>query len=141
MNISAKNSPDDDALARMRTELKELLSQSPGAREVLLHLASLERTLKVLGLGAFESLPSHVLKRIATQLDGVLPQPITPGLAEIQARIAKALALHEKAPPAATAVAKTSAPPAPYFSDDKLQVSEATHTEFQRVLEAQERKF
>jgi hypothetical protein len=141
MSISAKNTSDDDALARMRTELKELLSQSAGARDVLLHLASLERTLKVLGLGTFESLPSHVLKRTATQLDGVLPQPVTPGLAEIRARIAKTLALLEQIPPSAAAVVKAPAPPPTYFSDDKLQVSEATHTEFQRVLEAQERKF
>lgn len=141
MNHPEKTLQDDEALQRMRNELKDLLSLSPGAREVLLPLVSLERALKVLGMAAFESLPSHVLKRAATQLDGILPQPVSQGLAEIQARVAKAIAAHEAPPaPAAAAAAVKPAPPPTYFSDDKLQVSETTHTDFMRVFEAAQRK-
>lgn len=137
MNHPEKTSQDDESLQRMRTELKNLLNLSAGARDVLQHLAGLERALKTLGLGAFEGLPSHVLKRTATQLENVLPQPLTPGIAEIQTRIAKALAAHERAQsaPAATPVQQTV-----YYSDDKLQVSETTHTDFMRVFEAAQRK-
>ncbi len=121
----------------MRTELKDLLSLSPGAREVLLHLVGLERALRVLGMAAFDSLPSHVLKRTVTQLEGVLPQPVTQGLAEIRTRLTKVIAAHD-APPAPAPAVK---PPQPiYFSDDKLQVSETTHTDFMRVFEAAQRK-
>lgn len=137
MNNPEKTSQDDEALQRMRTELKDLLSVSPGAREVLLHLVGLERALKVLGMAAFDSLPSHVLKRTATQLEGVLPQPVTQGLAEIRTRLAKAIAAHEAPPPAPAA--KPSPQPI-YFSDDKLQVSETTHTDFMRVFEAAQGK-
>lgn len=139
MNNPQKMSQDDESLQRMRSELKELLSHSPGAREVLLHLAGLERALKTLGIAAFEGLPSHVLKRTATQLESVLPQPVGQGIAEIQERIAKVLKAHGQAslPASKPAVA----PPAPYFSDDKLQVSETTHTDFMRVLEATQGKY
>jgi hypothetical protein len=136
-----ENAPqDDEALQRMRNELRDLLSLSPGAREVLLPLVSLERALKVLGMAAFESLPSHVLKRAATQLEGILPQPVSQGLAEIRSRMAKAIAVHEAPPAPVPAPAAKPAPPPTYFSDDKLQVSETTHTDFMRVFEAAQRK-
>jgi hypothetical protein len=139
MNHPQKVSQDDECLQRMRSELKELLGRSPGAREVLLHLAGLERALKTLGNGAFEGLPSHVLKRTATQLESVLSQPVGAGMAEIQARIAKVLKAHEQA--SLPAAKPAAAAPAPYFSDDKLQVSETTHTDFMRVLEATKDKY
>ncbi len=139
MNNPEKSSPDDELLQRMRGELRSLLNQTPSAREVLQHLAGLERTLKTLGLGAFEGLPSHVLKRTATQLDGVLPQPISPGIAEIRTRIAKALAAHERVQSAPAPAPKPVQQPV-YFSDDKLQVSETTHTDFMRVFEAAQSK-
>ncbi|MEQ1804496.1 MAG: hypothetical protein ABL900_03885 [Burkholderiaceae bacterium] len=137
MNHPEKASQDDESLLRMRTELKDLLNLSAGARDVLQHLAGLERALKTLGLGAFEGLPSHVLKRTAAQLENVLPQPVPAGIAEIRTRIAKALAAHERAQ---SAPAVKPAPPPIYFSDDKLQVSETTHTDFMRVFEAAQSK-
>ncbi len=137
MNHPEKTLQDDEALQRMRSELKDLLNLSAGARDVLQHLAGLERALKTLGLGAFEGLPSHVLKRTAAQLENVLPQPVPAGIAEIRARIAKTLAAHERvqSAPAAKPVQQTI-----YFSDDKLQVSETTHTDFMRVFEAAQGK-
>lgn len=137
MNKPKKVSQADDSLQRMRTELQQLLNLSPGAREVLSHLAGLERALKSLGIAAFDSLPSHVLKRAATQLESVLPQPMGQGISELRTRIAKALPAHEQV---VVPDVKPNQPP-PYFSDDKLQVSEATVTEFMRVLEASQRKF
>ena len=138
MNRTEKMPQVDDSLQRMRSELHGLLSLSPGAREVLPHLAGVERALKSLGAAAFDSLPSFVLKRAAMQLESVLPEPVGPGIADLRARLAKALAAHEQA----SAPTAAAAPPPPtYISNDKLQVSEATITEFMRVVEASQRSF
>jgi trans-aconitate methyltransferase len=87
----------------------------------------------------------------------VLPQPCGPGITELRARLAKALtalgqsqaamvkeASAQPAPktptPASTSQAQ-QAPRPPLYSEAALQVSEATVTEFNRVVEASERKF
>ena len=141
MNKTEKMSPVDDSVQRMRSELHGLLSLSPGAREVLPHLAGVERALKALGAAAFDSLPSFVLKRGAMQLESVLPEPVGPGIADLRARLAKALAAHEQASASAAAAPASAAAPPTYISNDKLQVSEATITEFMRVVEASQRSF
>ena len=129
----------------MRTELRDLLGRSPSARDVLPHLAGVERALKALGAAAFESLPSYVLKRAATQLESVLPEPVGPGIADLRARLANALAVQDAVQAHAVLPAVLPAvPPAQLpasFSNDQLQVSEATVTEFDRVVEASQRRF
>ena len=149
MDKPEKTSQADDALQRIRTELRDLLGRSPSARDVLSHLAGVERALKTLGIAAFESLPSYVLKRAMTQLESVLPDPVGPGIADLRARLARALAGHDavQAPaglPAAVPTAPPVVPPAHQpasFSNDQLQVSEATVTEFDRVVAASQRRF
>jgi hypothetical protein len=142
----------DETLPRMRGELKELLGRTQGAREVLAHLAAVERALKTVGLTALESLPTLVLKRAASQLESVLPQPCGPGITELRERLAKVLADLEQRTQAAAASSPPVAPAAPaapaavvqraaFFNDASLQVSEATVTEFNRVVEASERRF
>ena len=129
----------------MRTELRDLLGRSPSARDVLSHLAGVERALKALGAAAFESLPSYVLKRAATQLESVLPEPVGPGIADLRARLTNALAVQDAVQAHAVLPAVLPAvPPAQLpasFSNDQLQVSEATVTEFDRVVEASQRRF
>ncbi len=136
-----KTSQTDDALQRMRTELRDLLGRSPSARDVLSHLAAVERALKALGAAAFESLPSYVLKRAVTQLESVLPEPVGPGIADLRARLIRAVAGHDavQVPAVPPAVPPTQQPAS--FSNDQLQVSEATVTEFDRVVEASQRRF
>ena len=143
MNRTEKMLQVDDSVQRTRSELHGLLSLSPGARDVLPHLAGVERALKALGAAAFDSLPSFVLKRAAMQLESVLPEPVGPGIADLRARLAKALVAHEQASASAAAAAApaAAAPPPTYISNDKLQVSEATITEFMRVVEASQRSF
>lgn len=148
MNQTDAPAATDEMLLRMRGELKELLGRTQSAREVLAHLAGVERALKTLGAAAFESLPTLVLKRAASQLESVLPQPCGPGITELRARLAKVLAALEQtqamAAPATLMQAAPAAPPAQrpvLFSDHAMQVSEATVTEFNRVVEASERRF
>lgn len=146
MNQTETPAPADETLLRMRGELKELLGRTQGARDVLVHLAGVERALKALGMPAFDSLPTLVLRRAASQLESVLAQPVGPGIAELRARLAKALAAQEQAQAAAAQAAAAPAPAAPVtprpalYSEGALQVSEATVTEFDRVVEASQRR-
>ena len=58
----------------MGASLGKLLDQARGAREVLPHLAALERSLKQRGASVLEQVPMHWLGRICSQLSS-LPLP------------------------------------------------------------------
>ena len=58
----------------MAKSLKELLDRVRGAREVLPHLAALERGLIERGTSAIQRIPPHWLPKICTQLSS-LPLP------------------------------------------------------------------
>ena len=136
MDKLAKRPNPDEAVLRMRSELKELLSRSPGAREVLPHLAGLDQALKTLGLAAFDALPPRVLKRALTQLQCVLPPSPGKGIAEFRSRLAASLAKQEPV----NVAHRQPAPPASFLTDDALQVSETSESDFMRVVEAAKSK-
>ena len=121
---------------RMRTELKELLNRCPGAREVLPHLAGVERALKTQGLAAFDSLPPRVLGRAAAQLESVLAEPVSAGIAELRSRIGTALKDQERKEQAAS----RRAAPSSFLVDEKLQVSEGRVSDFMAVMEESKRR-
>jgi hypothetical protein len=125
----------DAAVQRMRSELKELLGRCPGAREVLPHLAGVEHALKTQGLSAFDTLPPRILQRACAQLESVLAEPASAGLAELRSRIGVALMAHEEREQAAA----RRAAPSSFLVDEKLQVSESSVSDFMRVLEATQR--
>ena len=133
----------DESLKRIRNELKELLNRSPGAREVLPHLAVLEHALKSHGVDALDGLPPRVLTRATTQLLGVLSEPLSEGMTELRAWLSRALLAREEdaaAPPAPPAPVR----PARRSSDvtvDNVDVTESSLSDFMRVVEAEERKF
>lgn len=129
--------PGADATQGMRDALKELFGRTRGSREVLPHLAGVEHALKMQGLAAFDTLPQRVLKRAATQLQSVLPDPVSEGLADLRSRLSKALSAHEEARVAIVRPAR----PSDFLTDEKLQVSESSVSDFMRVVEAAERKF
>ncbi len=66
--------PPDLAGRRMAAALGRLLDKARGAREVLPHLAALERGLKQDGKVAIDRIPEHWLGRITSQLSS-LPLP------------------------------------------------------------------
>ena len=68
-----------DGVARLKGRLMaqslgQLLDRAPGARDVLPHLAALERALLEAGVSAINRVPAHWLHRICTQLSS-LPLP------------------------------------------------------------------
>jgi hypothetical protein len=127
----------DESLKRIRNELKELLNRSPGAREVLPHLAVLEHALKSHGVDALDGLPPRVLTRATTQLLGVLSEPLSEGMTELRAWLSRALLAREEdaAEPVKQARRSTD------VTVDHVDVSESSLSDFMRVVEAEERKF
>jgi hypothetical protein len=141
MTQTTPEKPGADATAqRMRDELKELFNRTRGSREVLPHLAGVEHALKTQGLAGLDSLPARVVKRAATQLQSVMPEPASEGLAELRRRLSKSLAAHEAHEEARVAIVRP-ARPSGFLTDDRLQVSESSVSDFMRVVEAAERKF
>ena len=127
----------DESLKRIRTELKELLNRTPGAREVLPHLAVLENALKSHGLDALDGLPPQVLTRATTQLLGVLSAPLSESMSELRTWIARALSAREEPPAAPVQHTRRSTD----VTIDHVDVSESSLSDFMRVVEAEERKF
>ena len=75
----------------MAQSLGRLLDRAPGAREVLPHLAALERGLLDRGAGAVAQVPPHWLQRICSQLSS-LPMPEQdPPLHDLMQRLLGAL--------------------------------------------------
>ena len=76
----------------MAQSLGLLLDRAPGAREVLPHLAALERGLLERGAGAIALVPRHWLQRICSQLSS-LPMPEQdPPLQDLMQRLLQAVA-------------------------------------------------
>lgn len=119
----------------IRQELKELFNRCPGSREVLPHLAGVEHAIKTHGLAAFEKLPQRVLQRASGQLESVVTEPVSAGIAELRSRIGVALKHFEKIEQAAS----RRAAPSSFLVDEKLQVSEGSHSDFMAAVEEAKR--
>lgn len=96
--------PADRLRSRLMADaLGQLLDRVAGSRDVLLHLAALERSLRRQGLAAVESASERSLERICAQL-GSLPQVgEDPALHDLLDRLHHALELrhaerHENVP-------------------------------------------
>jgi hypothetical protein len=126
----------EKAVHRMRDELKDLLDRHKASRRSLPYLAGLEHALKTKGVAAFDGMTERVLARALQQLDGVLTEPVGPGLAELRSRIVMAQTTCEQIEAAAAKNAGTSS----FFTDHKLQVSEASVSDFMRVVAESEDK-
>ena len=126
----------------MHLALAALLNTVPSSRHVLQHLAVVEQALKQRGLGGLESLPDAVLSKARTQLIS-LPfesqlQPHQEALAQLLAQLVELLHFSVDLPEATRAQgapAQTDQFLSSFLTDDKIEVSEATHTDFQRMLD------
>jgi hypothetical protein len=72
----------------MKRDLYELLQQHPPSRRLMRHLDCVERTLRSGGIAAVEALPARVLQRALAQLEGLVWDWSSVGLAELRSRIA-----------------------------------------------------
>ena len=78
----------------MANSLKSLLDQVRGSRQVLPHLAALERGLMECGTDAIGRIPGHWLSKICTQLSGLPIPERDPPLHDLLNRLLHALEQH-----------------------------------------------
>ncbi|MEP7100091.1 MAG: hypothetical protein ABI781_06255 [Burkholderiales bacterium] len=72
----------------MRRDLYTLMQQHPTSRELMRHLDLVERTLRHHGYTAVQALPVRVIAKALTQLEKLVWDWSTPGLAELRSRLA-----------------------------------------------------
>lgn len=72
----------------MKGDLRHLLGQHPASRDLLRHLALVERTLGRGGLEALETLPVRVIARALAELERLVWDWSPAGLAELRSRLA-----------------------------------------------------
>ncbi|MBA4178563.1 MAG: hypothetical protein C0505_18685 [Leptothrix sp. (in: Bacteria)] len=127
----------------MAQALGRLLDRARGAREVLPHLAALERGLHDGGTAVIDRVPRQGLTKLCSQL-GSLPLPADdPPLHELLTRLMDALEGPASPPAPAAAAAPAKPPPArrllpmrddlPFDIEQTVVINEVSHSDFMRV--------
>jgi hypothetical protein len=117
----------------MYAELGALFKSAPGSREALRHLAAVQHGLKhkdSKGLFLFGADPTHV-RTALRQLDGLMPKQPTPGLAALRARMVDAIGTRERR----AQRLEMLSPRSDLMQSDRMEVREASATEFDRALQ------
>jgi hypothetical protein len=78
---------------QMRRDLYTLLERHPASRQTMRHLDLIERTLRRLDIEAVEALPVKVLAKGLDELEALVRDWSTAGLAEVRSRLAVAVKL------------------------------------------------
>ena len=123
----------------MRRDLHALLSQHPSSRQLMRHLATVERTLRTEGLAGFEAMPVRVVATALSELERLVWDWSPTGLAELRSRMAvivknrpRVEASKEEAP--AVMAASPAGSESDFFSaSPPADVSEVDHTEFEEM--------
>lgn len=126
----ASGSSSDHA---MHIELSALFKAAPGSHEALRHLAAVRHGLKhkdSKGLFLFGAEPAQV-RTALRQLDGLMPRQPTPGLAALRARMVDAIGTHERR----AKRLEMLSPRSDLMQTDRMEVREASATEFDRALQ------
>ncbi|MEP6873236.1 MAG: hypothetical protein ABI887_02645 [Burkholderiales bacterium] len=123
----------------MKRDLHALLSQHPTSRQLMRHLAAVERTLRTEGLAGFEALPVRVVATALTELERLVWDWSPTGLAELRSRMA---VIVKNRPPAvvapvvpapAGAAAESAHADDDFSSSLPADVSEVDHTVFEEM--------
>lgn len=110
----------------MHRELHALLAQHSKVRQLMRHLAFVERQLKLAGPDSLDTLPLDVLKKAGTQLEELVSDWSSPGLAELRLRLTMLVSDKEEA--ARNFVPTNSA--RSDFDAQRVQVEEASESVF-----------
>ena len=124
----------------MPTELAALLNAVPSSRRVLQYPAVLEQTLKTHGLRGLTKLPETVLAKGRAQLMSLPLDQSHDALTQLLTLLTLSIQSPENA--CTRSANPCDAGPANQFlssfqTEEELQVSEASHSDFQRVLDGQ----
>ena len=122
---------DATAAATIRRELKALLDAVPGARRVLPHLTMVERLLAANGFAGLDAMPTDALEKAADQL-GKLP---IKGEGSLLPQMHMLLNLAVGARGHATPAIESDQFISSFLTEDKLEVNEISHTDFDRLMD------
>ena len=127
----AAEPPRRVAPAGMRDELTVLLGRHADTRQLMRHLAFIERALQLTGPEALAGLPPEVLKKGLQQLESLVQNWSSPGLAALRTHLGKALATQQAA---AERIAPTNNSTLSDFNEpQRVQVSEGTPSAFEAL--------
>jgi hypothetical protein len=107
----------------MAQSLGQLLDRARGAREVLPHLAALERSLQERGLAALDTVPPHWLGKIASQLSSL---PAADDDAPLQELLQRLLGVVQQQ-------RAEWNPPSDFAMERTVVIREISHSEFDAV--------
>lgn len=111
----------------MAQGLAQVLDRVRGARDVLPHLAALERSLRERGSGALRRIQPHWLPKICSQLQS-LPLPVdNPPLQELQQRLLRAWADEREMDDMASG----------FHPERTVVIREVSHSEFEAASQEQ----
>ncbi len=123
----------------MKRDLHELMSQHPSSRQLMRHLAAVERALHRDGLTGFEALPVRVVANALTELERLVWDWSPTGLAELRSRMAVIVKNRPRVVEAPTAEPTVAAALDSAHADDDFSsslpadVSEVDHTVFEEM--------
>lgn len=127
--MSDQTDPSRQLAAAMTAELASLLDSVPKSRQVLQHLAVVEKVLRLHGLNGLMDVPEAALRKAHAQLSNLPVQDHHTALSRLQSL----LGLQVEAPDRATAHLHQNTFISSFLTEEKLQVSEGSHSDFIRL--------
>lgn len=120
----------DQRALLMHSALRKALDAAPNSRKVFRHLATVEHHLWRRGSLFLHDLSLPALHRILEQLDGVANAPLASGLAALRESLVDTIAARERL----QRQSELLQPRSSFFVDHKMEVREATVSDFDRAL-------
>ncbi|HUG21355.1 hypothetical protein [Piscinibacter sp.] len=114
----------------MQAELRALMSRHADTRLLMRHLAFVERALQLSGPEALPGLPQEVLQKGLAQLESLVRDWSSAGLAELRVRLADALDLQRGCD---ASFAPTNSKLSDFHLPQRVQVSDATPSAFEEL--------
>jgi len=121
--------PTADIALTMQLELRHLITQHAGTRQLMRHLGYIERAMRKNGPDALDDIPLDVLSKGFTQLKSLVTDWSRPGLAELRSRLSILIAAKEEELRKKQSNSRLS----DFFTSTRMQVSEATPSDFVAV--------
>ena len=125
---ASSGASDEQLEAAMHGQLKALLDAVPGSRRVLQHMALLEHTLKQDGLRGLDWLPLAALEKANSQLASLPLKPESTMLPQLLSLLNLAIEARQAQHAPGSDQFLSS-----FLTDDKLLVSDASHTDFAQL--------
>lgn len=123
--------PSIELARAMAAELKGLLDAVPASRQVMQHLAIVEKMLKLHGLNGLPDLPEAAVRKAHAQLASL---PLTPQHVALS-RLMSLLSLQAEPPSREDTHPQHAGFMSSFLTEEKLQVSEGSHSDFIRLLD------